>query len=112
MSTENPSGQSPQGPEQKEWQGQRWEYLFVQLSINSIEVVGRRNAIGIKGKPSPDPLVERYNQMIDEHRKEISGESVRDHLNLLGNDGWEVIAAGTNLTYTLSLVLKRPLSNT
>jgi hypothetical protein len=76
MSAENPSEQLPQGSEQKEWQGQKWEYQ-THFLIAHIDSEGAKEL-----------LKERWPEW---EPGEFVPETMIPELNALGENGWELI---------------------
>mgnify|MGYP001563339410 CR=1 FL=1 len=114
MSAENPSGLLPQGPEPQEWQGQRWEYLVVKpIEDNKLKVLGRIEWKFLKGDTEKDTVADFYNKRFGAPGEE--GLSIKESLNLLGQDGWEM--AGATPTYSMDgtgtplLFFKRPVTS-
>jgi len=99
MSAENPSGQSPQGPEQKEWQGQKWEYLVVNLDAWGLIIKH------VYGPPPYAPLYESY------FKKTSDNQKFGFVLELLGDNGWELAGMYNvkgGFSDDLRLFFKRP----
>ena len=113
----SPNDSEPPSPEQQEWRGQKWEYLVLSTYLpDGANVSGRTIPKGILGLSSKqlDPIADHYNQKIEGLKKEKEVEaSLTDVLNLLGNDGWEVVTGlnDSSLDGTGSpfLFLKRPI---
>jgi len=114
MSAENPNEHSPQGPEQHEWQGQRWEYLVIGLIADkSFYVESRVNRRWFGGSIENDDIIEEYKEEFRKLESSPKGRSLRDCFNLLGNDGWELVlkisATDTEVLGRSALIFKRPL---
>lgn len=117
MSAENPNQRSEQSLEEQEWQGQRWEYLIFKThrSMREASALGKIKSKGIfSSKEQLDPVADHYDQKIKGLKTEQEGRaSLTDILNLVGNDGWELVT-GVNAFYLdrtgdAFLIFKRPL---
>ncbi len=90
---EAPESQSSE--EHREWQGQRWEHLVVETHPTMAEgyILGRIKSKGIfSSSEQLDPVADYYNQRIKSLAKEQEeGAALTDVLNLVGNDGWELV---------------------
>lgn len=100
MGTENPRDLEPRGPEPKEWQGQRWEYLVAQVlrNNNKVRVLGRTEWKFLEGDTEKDAVADFYNKRLVEAHGEDE-LSIKEGLNLLGQDGWEMV--GATPTYSM-----------
>lgn len=98
MSADNQPGAG--SPEQKEWEGQRWEYLV----LNTIGMGDSNPAASVVlDKEHPDQLSMHYSQKIKElqdsrQKKGLLGPfpgraTLVEVLNLLGKEGWELVSA-------------------
>jgi hypothetical protein len=76
MGAEIPRESEPQGPEQKEWQGQRWEYQ-TQFLIADIEAKGVRDFL--------------KQEWPDWEPGQCVPETTIPELNVLGERGWELV---------------------
>ena len=94
MGAENHHEPGPQGPEQQEWQGQRWEYLVLEVvpaDPHRLQIKARR--VGERLFASGeivDPIAKSYNKKFEELDKELGNPSPMDYLNFLGSEGWEL----------------------
>lgn len=111
MSADNQLGKG--SPEQKEWEGQKWEYLDIDVVSGVADgyIKVRERYGGIFGHPKKNALIEKYNEKIRRAREQNKGGSIADDLNILGQDGWEVATsnvANPNINWSI-LILKRPI---
>ena len=116
MGAENPNQQLPQGPEQKEWQGQRWEYLSFRFDggpgLLDLSLLQRFGKVSYNHALSmyEDDLLEIARGL--KEKKMGNGKEVResDLLSLLGNNGWELVGVTfQEYGWTESYYFKRPL---